>query len=187
MVSILDTNYKLHHFKDEYDGDIKLNDSGIETLGGFPKVVKGHVLISGSELKNLKGTLRKVTRELHVKNSKLTSLEGCPSCSYLALGGNKLKNLKGCSKAVDKLYVQDNPIESLEGCPKNLTKLRVRKNKHFKTDEDYLDEIIRLNIKVESLSIMKDSNGIGGVYDMNDIMKYKELKKLGSFKKFLNL
>jgi hypothetical protein len=103
------------------DGDFIAGSIGLKNLTGFPKKVRGNLLISGNKLKNLKNSPEFVWGDFYCKSNKIIDLEGAPE----QVGGdfncskNFLKNLKNSPRIVNGNFdCRENLLTCLKGSPK---------------------------------------------------------------------
>jgi hypothetical protein len=107
----------------DVDGDVYLNDKGLNKLLLKFRNVSGNFSCSFSNLTSLKGCPELVGGSFFCSYNKLTSLEGSPE----SVGGNfncyynKLTSLEGVPESVGgDFFCYRNNLTSLEGAPESI-------------------------------------------------------------------
>ena len=103
-----------------YDGSINLNNKGLTSLKGSPKIVKGDFDCSNNELKTLKYSPKIVKGNFNCYNNKLVNLKGSPESVSLDFycNHNLLESLEGCPKYVGGYFnCASNKLKTLKGAP----------------------------------------------------------------------
>ncbi len=119
-LTLVRTTPKLPVSFSEVDGEVRLSRSGLTTLEGCPRKIKGNFLINHCSITTLKGGPETVDGYYDACNNQLVSLEGMAQDigGQVILIKNNLPNLIGCPDWVgDDMSIVNNPLTSLEGFP----------------------------------------------------------------------
>jgi hypothetical protein len=107
----------------DVDGDVYLNQSGLEKLPLKFGKVSGHFICYSNQLTSLEGAPREVGGGFYCWRNQLTSLEGAPYevGSIFNCSENQLTSLEGGPKEVGGNFnCENNKLTSLEGGPKEV-------------------------------------------------------------------
>lgn len=105
-------------------GGLEVSSSSLTSLEGCPKIIKGSLNFTESEITNMIGGPEVVSGNVEGMGSALTSLEGVPKKVRGSFGISKTQvtSLIGLPESIGwTLDVSNLKITSLEGCPETIT------------------------------------------------------------------
>lgn len=185
-----------------YDRNIEINyTSGITSLKGAPKKVKGDFVLHCPSITSLKGCPEEIDGEFIIGGGLIGSWfksfeDGPKKVGSLCADNAKLLTLKGIPEIVqdDDILLNGNHLESLEGLPKGIDPKRIKckdnKLPEIELIADYLGidgAVVTLKEQQEDVELLEDAVDVlrkydgeeKAIYAVKDIIKYvKSLKTL---------
>lgn len=140
-------------------GNLQCNRTGLVTLKGMPKIIKGNLEVCNNNLTKFDNPEITVYKIFDFSENKIQSFKNIPICLHTVCGkNNKLKSLLHCPSNLKFLNIRSNPLITLQHIPENVKVINI--TECLKTIKYFSKQIVNLNSTADIPLYIK-------VYNMN--------------------